>query len=133
MLCRWMRLDLSQYAGVKLPFADAASIQPWAVNAVKAAYSLGIFTGSAENGALYARATQTITRAQAMTMLGRAQPRGYASTQGQFRDQAAIPSWAAEYVGALATQGVVNGYGGYIRPGDPVTRAEVAKMLTVMW
>lgn len=133
MLCRWMRLDLSQYAGVKLPFADAASIQPWAVNAVKAAYSLGIFTGSAENGALYARATQTITRAQAMTMLGRVQPRGYASTQGQFRDQAAIPSWAAEYVGALVTQGVVNGYGGYIRPGDPVTRAEVAKMLTVMW
>lgn len=133
MLCRWLGLDLTQYAGVELPFVDAAAIQPWAVDAVKAAYSLGIFTGSAEGDGLYANAGQTITRAQAMTLLGRVQPKGYAPAAGTFLDQDAIPAWAAEHVASLVGQGVVNGYGGYVRPNDPITRAEVAKVLTVMW
>lgn len=133
MLCRWMGLELDQYADVSLPFADAATIQPWAVNAVKAAYDLGIFTGSAEADGLYANANQTITRAQAMTLLGRVQPRGYAPSQEVFADQADIPSWAADYVAALVGQGVVSGYGGFVRPQDPITRAEVAKLLTTLW
>lgn len=133
MLVRWMRVDAGKYAEVQLPFADAATIQPWALNAVKAAYDLGIFTGSAEGNALYANASQTITRAQAMTLLGRVQPKGYAPSTEAFLDQGDIPAWAAEYVPILVGQGVVNGYGGYVRPQDPITRAEVAKVLTVMW
>lgn len=133
MLMRWMGTDLSQYQGVELPFADAAVIQPWALDAVKAAYSLGIFTGSAEGDGLYANAGQTITRAQAMTLLGRVQAKGYAQAAQTFLDADAIPSWAAEHVSVLVGQGVVNGYGGYVRPNDPITRAEVAKVLAVMW
>lgn len=133
MLMRWLGTDLSQYESVALPFADAAAIQPWALNAVKAAYSLGIFTGSAEGGTLYANATQTITRAQAMTLLGRVQPKGYALSAEAFLDQNDIPSWASDHVSTLVAQGVISGYGGYVRPNDPITRAEVAKVLTVMW
>lgn len=133
MLMRWMGTDLSQYTGVTLPFADASAIQPWAVDAVKAAYSLGIFTGSGAGDVLYANANDPITRAQAMTLLGRVQPKGYAPSGERFLDQDAIPDWAADHVSVLVGQGVVNGFGGYVRPNDPITRAEVAKVLTVMW
>lgn len=133
MLMRWMGTDLSQYDAVELPFVDAAAIQPWALNAIKAAYAMGIFAGSNEGGGLYANAAQTITRAQAMTLLGRVQPRGYAPAAETFLDQDAIPEWAAEHVASLVGQGVVNGFGGYVRPQDPITRAEAAKVLTMMW
>ena len=134
MLCRWMGLDLSQYADVTLPFADTSSIQPWAVDAVKAAYALGIFNGSAAAGdRIYALANQPITRAEAMTLLGRILPKGYAKSAETFLDQSAIPAWAEEHISILVAQGVVNGYAGYVRPQDPITRAEVAKVLTVMW
>lgn len=133
MLMRWMGTDLSQYAGTELPFADAAAIQPWAVDAIKAAYAMGIFTGSNEGGGLYANAAQTITRAQAMTLLGRVQPKGYAPAGETFLDQDAVPAWASEHVASLVGQGVVNGFGGYVRPQDPITRAEAAKVLAVMW
>lgn len=133
MLCRFLGLELEQYADVALPFVDQDSIQPWAVNAVKAAYDLGIFTGSGEADGLYAHADQSITRAQAMTLLGRIQPKGYTPSQEVFADQEEIPTWAAEHVASLVGQGVVSGYEGFVRPQDPITRAEVAKLLTTLW
>ena len=133
MLMRWLGADLSQYEDVKLPFEDLSAIQPWALNAIRAAYFQGIFTGSAAGDLLYANATQPITRAQAMALLGRVQAKGYAPAGETFLDQADIPAWATEHVAALVGQGVVNGFGGYVRPNDPITRAEVAKVLTMMW
>lgn len=132
MLCRFMGLDLERYADVTLPFVDQDRIQPWALNAVKAAYDLGVFTGSGEADGLYAHAEQSITRAQAMTLLGRIQPKGYLPSQEVFADQEEIPAWAAEHIALLVGQGVVSGYEGYVRPQDPITRAEVAKLLTTL-
>lgn len=133
MLMRWLGTDVSQYESVELPFVDAADLKPWTVNAVKAAYALGIFTGSAEGNALYANGNQTITRSQVMTLLGRVQPRGYTPSAEQFLDQADIPGWAADHVASLVGQGVVSGFAGYVCPNDPITRGEVAKVLTTMW
>lgn len=132
MLMRWLGTDLSQYADVALPFVDADTIQPWALEAVKGAYALGIFTGSGVGEVVYANANDPITRAQAMALLGRVQPKGFAPSAETFLDQADIPDWAAEHVAVLVGQGVVQGFGGYVRPNDPMTRAEVAKVLTVM-
>lgn len=133
MLMRWMGTDLSRYEGVALPFADAQTIQPWAVDAVKAAYALGIFTGSGAGDALYANANDSITRAQAMALLSRAQPKGFAPSGESFLDKDAIPAWAAEHIAILVGQGAVSGYGGYVRPNDPITRAEAAKVLATLW
>lgn len=133
MLMRWLGTDLSQYESVELPFEDLAAIQPWALSSIRAAYFLGIFNGSGTEDALYANALEPITRAQAMALLGRVQPKGYAPAAETFLDQNDIPGWAADHVSVLVGQGVVNGYGGYVRPNDPITRAEVAKVLTVMW
>lgn len=133
MLARWKGLDLSQYESVELPFVDSEAIPAWAVGAVKALYAQGIFNGSSEASGLYAFADQPITRSQAMTMLGRVQPRGFRAETQLFDDHEDIPLWASEYIYLLAGQGVVSGFNGLVRPNDPITRGEVAKLLTTMW
>ena len=132
MAARWMKLDLDAYAGVELPFADAAGIPSWALLEVKAMYSLGILKGTSENGVLKCNAGATISRAEAMTILGRTQARGYAEAELTFGDAAQVPAWASTFVRSLVGQGVVNGYNNLIQPLNPVSRGEVAKMLYAM-
>ncbi len=133
MLARWLRADLSGETGADLPFVDAADIPSWALPAVSHLYKTGIMAGSLEGDGLYAKAGDPITRAQAMTMLGRIQPRGFTPADAVFGDHDDIPAWASEYVYTLAGQNVVSGYEGLVRPNDPITRGEVAKLLTTLW
>jgi hypothetical protein len=133
MCARWLGLDLTAYQGVQLPFQDADSIPSWCLNGVKAMYALGIFQGSAQGGGTYAYAQNSITRAEAMTMLGRMLPKGYAGVRLTFADAASVPAWAAEYVQVLVAQGIVNGTGdNTIAPNDPIKRGEMAKILYAM-
>lgn len=133
LLARWSRVELSRYEGVELPFADKAAIPNWALPEIRALYALGVFNGAQGQDGVYANPTASITRAEAMTMLGRVWPKGYAAAQEQFADHDRIPTWAVSHVYTLAGQGVVSGYQGLVRPTDAVTRAEVAKMLASMW
>lgn len=134
MLGRWLRADLTGYEGAALPFADAGDIPQWAAPAVAYLYDAGVMTGSLESDGLYANANDPITRAQAMTMLGRIQAKGAAlETDTLFADHDLIPAWAVEYVYDLTAQGVVSGYEGCVRPQDPISRCEVAKLLTMLW
>ena len=134
MTARWMGLDLNSYTGVSLPFADAASIPAWSQSAVKAMYAQGIMKGSSSGGKLYGNAASPITRAEAMTILGRIQEKGYPEASLQsFTDAADLPAWAKPYVASLVGQKVVGGYQGCLRPGDCVSRAEVSKMLQTIW
>lgn len=93
LTARWLGLDLSQYAGVELPFADSAELPGWALNEVKAMYALGIVNGALENGVLKVKALSTISRAEAMAILGRTQAKGYAQAELTFDDAALVPSW----------------------------------------
>ena len=149
MVARWMDLDLTQYANVELPFVDAASIPDWALNEVKAMYSLGILKGGAnesgltvnalatisgsENGGKrYLNANANISRVEVMTILGRTQARGYAEPELTFSDAGQVPDWAAGYLRSLVGQGVITGNDNRIRPNDLLTRGEVAKLLYAM-
>lgn len=131
MVARWMGLDLSQSDGVSLPFADTSEIPAWAVSAVKAMYAEGIVQGSLEQGGLYAYPMSSISRAEAMTILGRTQMRGYPEAElNSFTDSASVPAWAVAYVSSMVGQGVVNGYeDGTLRPDAPMSRGQVAKVL----
>lgn len=72
MAANWLGLDLNAYASVSLPYTDTKDIPSWDLNAVKALYELGIMQGSrANDGTLRANARASITRAEAMTILGR--------------------------------------------------------------
>lgn len=134
MTARWMGLDLASYASVSLPYVDSASIPSWSLNAVKAMYSLGIMTGSQEPAGLSVRANASITRAEAMSLLARTQIKGYpAVSLSSFQDASAVPGWASSHVASLVGQDIVGGDGGKLRPGDPISRAEAAKLLVFMW
>ena len=133
MVAHWMDLDLTQYSGVELPFADKDKIPDWAINEIKAMYSLGLLQGAESAGGLMCNPTATITRAEAITLLGRTQAKGYAAADlAAFTDAGQVPDWAAEYTRILVGQGVVSGSNDQIRPTGLLTRGEVAKLLYAM-
>ena len=131
MLFRYLGLNESDYASVQLPFADNRSIPSYAVPAVKALYSKGIINGSTgADGTLYFNPNASLTRAQAATMIGRTQEKGYATTALTFSDAASIPSYATYYIQTMVAQGVISGYSdGTFLPNASITRGQMAKIL----
>jgi exopolysaccharide biosynthesis protein len=130
-LINWLGVDASQYANVTLPFVDTDSISASALNAVKAAYSLGYMTGAANDGKLYCNPNGTVTRQEAMALIGRTQDQGYAlASLSSFSDGSSVPTWAATHIAAMVTRGVISGTSdGRLDPTGTVTRAQVVKML----
>ena len=132
-LMRWLDVDVEEYASAQTPFADSSSIASWAANAMKAAYELEYFTGSSENGKVYAQPGATITREAAMTILARTrQAASDSDALEEFSDKKDVSDWAEEALTAMVEQGVINGINGNLQPKGNVTRAQVAKMLFMM-
>lgn len=71
LLCRYLGLEPAQYADTATPFADIDQVDAWARDSVRAMYVLGIVNGSTVNGQLVFDPQGTLTRSQAVTMLGR--------------------------------------------------------------
>ena len=132
LVARWLDLDLEQYAGVELPFADADQAPAWALGEIKAMYSLGILSGSENGGKRYLNANANISRVEVMTILGRTQAKGYEAPALTAADAGDVPAWALDYVRILVGQGVVSGYGNKLNPNQSITRGEVATMLYTM-
>jgi len=131
MLYRYLGLDEALYADVELPFADLDKIGDYAIPAIKALYTEGVINGSAGvDGRLYFNPNNALTRAQAATMIGRTQAKGYASVELAFTDAAKIPSYAQFYIRTMAAQGIISGYAdGSFRPNNNITRGQMAKIL----
>ena len=131
-LMRYLGTNLSDYASAALPFADTNKIGSWALDAMKAAYSLGYVGGSSEKGALYANPTATITRQEAMVILARTQNLSQAADSGSlnsFSDVKKVADWAKGPLSAMVDRKIISGSNGKLNPTGKVTRAEVAKML----
>ena len=130
-LMRYLGTDLGNFASVSLPFADTGKIGAWALDAVKAAYSLGYLGGSSENGKLYANPTATITRQEAMVILARSQnlTDGGSGSLSGFSDASRVADWASASLAAMVDRKIIGGSNGKLNPTGKVTRAEVAKML----
>ena len=130
IMCNWLDVDTEQFTQVDLPFEDISAIGEWAYPAIQAMYALGVTKGSALNDKLYYNPASPISRAEAMTMIGRTLERGYAEAALTFADSADVPEWAALYVRTLVELQVVSGMdGNRLAPSAYVTRAQVAKML----
>ena len=115
-----------------LPFVDSKEIGTWALDAMKAAYSLGYMGGSNELGKLYAHPTATITRQEAMVILARTMQADTGSSvdlDKKFSDSAKIADWAKDSLARMVSAGIISGSNGKLNPTGKVTRAEVAKML----
>ncbi|MBQ2830614.1 MAG: phosphodiester glycosidase family protein [Oscillospiraceae bacterium] len=130
MLYRYLA-PTEDFSAVTLPFADAASVDAWALEAVRAMYALGVMQGSRDlTGALVCSPKSSISRAEAVTMIGRLQQKGFAAIDFTFTDAQDIPDWSAEYVVTLAARGVLTGYeDGSFQPSASVTRGQMAKIL----
>lgn len=129
MLCRWLRIDLSEF-GSEILFADEDTIPSWAADSVKAAAALGLIQGAAEPDGLYFMPQQLLTRAQAAVILGRTMPGGRMLSDLPWPDAGDIPLWARSYVSELAFMGVMTGNGIDFEPNAALTRAQAAKLLS---
>lgn len=131
MLYRYLGLDESKYADVELPFADVDKIGEYAIPAIRALYTEGVINGSVgKDGSLYFNPNNPLTRAQAATMIGRTQEKGYATVELTFTDTGKIPAYATFYIQTMAAQGIIGGYtDGSFRPNNNITRGQMAKIL----
>lgn len=131
MLTRYLGLNPEDFATVETPFTDWENIPPWAENYVKAMYAKGIILGRAVGeGKVIFDPLAPVTRAEAATMLGKTLKKGYFASPAAFKDQKSVPAWSLPYVQTLTALGVISGYEDKsFRPGNPVKRGEVAKML----
>lgn len=116
------------------PYTDWNDIPLWAQNAVKAVYKSGLMSGrSDDNGKTYSfDPDASITRAEAMTVLGRLIPSTPEKTL-DFADTADIPQWARTSIGRLYYSGIIRGYSNNtILPSNNVKRSEAVTMLDNM-
>ena len=131
-ITRMLDVDTSLYEDVELPFDDVDSIPVWMLPAVKAMYTLQVFSGSASGDKLYANVNDYVTREAAMTMLGRVLAQPLSCDLSQFKDGGSVSQWATFYVQSLVAYGIVGGSDGYLNPGRNITRGEIAKILTMV-
>lgn len=130
MLCRWMGIDVSLYGESETGLADADDIPGWAADSAKAACALSVIKGVSGEEGVYFRPDDVLTRAQAVTMLGRCLEAGGMSADLAFGDAVQVPAWAERYFSEFVFKGVINGYeDGTLRPGAEVTRAQLCKLL----
>lgn len=134
LMSNWMGEEAEGYEHIVLPFVDAAAIPAWALESVKAMYGMGIIMGTEKEGSIYFNPTGAISRQEVMTIIGRTQVRGFAEADlTVFADHSQIAEWALPYVRTLVHQQVVSGYNGKVWPKDPVTRAQVATIITGLY
>lgn len=130
MICAFSGIDSADYADTQLVFGDSGDIPLWARDYVKAMYEMGIIKGRANDNGTYTFAPfENISRAEAMTILGRI-IEDTETAQLNFTDNADIPDWAAESMRKLLGAGIINGYSdNTIKPQNNIKRAEAAVML----
>ena len=131
MIVKYQGIDVSQYEDVSLDFTDSDEIPLWAENIIKAAYSEGIIQGRInDDGTVTFAPYDNITRAEAMTIIGRIIPDNDDLPNLPFADSDQIPDWAIEGMQKLYSIGVINGYeDNTILPNNNIKRAESASIL----
>ena len=127
-------LGMTEMATVeKSVFADDASLSEEMRNYLAAAYDLGYIKGErGADGALYVHADRTVTRAEAAVIVGNMIDATTPTVTPSFSDSSDIPVWAAPSVYSLNSLGILAANGDAISPLDPMTRGEVARMLTAL-
>ncbi len=111
-------------------FMDLDNVDAWSLPYIKIAYEYGLLKGDADSqGNLYIYPKKIITRAQAITILGRAfGVENYLETS--YIDKDKIPLWAKDAIMYYSYMKVLQGYpDNSIRPNDFLHRAEAATLI----
>lgn len=130
MLCNYLGIEPQSYESTELPFTDVGDIPWWAMNHVKAIYSLGIMQGQLTDYGVAFNPNANIQRMEYAISIERLLPKGLAKAPITAVDEAEIPYWGKESLKMATAQGILNGYpDGTLRPTQSVTRAEAVKIL----
>ncbi len=130
MLCNYLNLDTAKYEKTELPFTDAAEIPWWALERVKAIYSLGLMKGQLTDYGVEFKPNDNIKRMEYAISVQRLLPVGLAGAPITAMDAEDIPFWAKESMKVATAQGILSGYpDGTLKPSRSVTRAEAVKIL----
>jgi len=133
LLARFMGLNTADYAEVEVPFADMEKVDAWASDAVRAMYAHGIVGGiTLADGTQIFDPRASLTRAQAVTMLGRSMEERAWADLSQFKDAGEILPYAQEHFQTMGALGVVGGSYGKLDPNGTMTRAAICKVLATM-
>ncbi len=128
MVMRGLDIDYDESARTTV-FTDV--VEPWQIPLVAAALERGFLSGQTIDGALVFRPNDPITRAEAMKILLNAA--GIASEVRTTAFTDIVDSWQIGYVETARQLGIVSGQtvdGRLVfRPNDPITRAEVSKIV----
>ncbi|MFE9275885.1 S-layer homology domain-containing protein [Paenibacillus glucanolyticus] len=99
----------------------------WAKSAIDKAVAAGFVNGYGDGTF---RPNQHVTRAEFITMLGRALGLNAGGTALTFTDTAKIPSWAKDAVAQASEAGIISGYkDGSFGPHQGLSRAELVAMV----
>ena len=127
---RLLGINASNFADVELPFADTAKIADWALGNVKVSYYFGIMNGSKDATGLNFRPADNISREEVVVMFDRIYGLSGSADLTEFKDAATVSAWAKESMEAAVASGVIEGDKGNLNPKNPITRVELAAMIS---
>lgn len=112
-------------------FADDSDIPSWAKKEISALVSSGIISGKTQpDGSTTFSPNDTLTRAEAVTILARTLGDGLLKCDISAADKSDVPKWAYESFQIMIANGIISGYpDGSIKPLAGITRAEAVKLL----
>lgn len=127
LICKCLDIDTAEFEDVTLKYKDTADFKDWMVPYAKAMTELGIINGI--DGSF--KPNEPLTRAQAVTIIGRSLPEEEVLQELKAADKKEIPDWAYPYFEKLVTLDIIHGYeDNTLRPNRNVTRAEAAAIMT---
>lgn len=112
-------------------FVDQDQIPAWATATVQIAVENGLLQGYPDQSL---RPLDNVSRAEMVTMIGRAMEWGNLSGNTTFHDDADIPHWAKGYIREAVARGLLNGRGdNRFSPLESATRSEASVLLLKLW
>ncbi len=114
----------------KTRFADDNEISPENKGYIESAFSLGIIEGKIENDGVHFNPKEPISLAEASVIINNILGRKSTTSLTVFKDNDEIPAWARADIEALSEAGILKKQNGEISPNAPLTRAQVAQILS---
>lgn len=126
LICKYLEININEFDDVKLQYKDKAELKEWMIPYEKAMTELGIINGI--DGKF--KPNEPLTRAQAVTIIGRTLPEEEDVLEIEANDINDIPDWAYSHFEKLITYDIIHGYeDNTLRPNKNVTRAEAAAII----
>ncbi len=113
-------------------FADDADIPASMKGYVAAAYELEYVNGCFVDGKRCFLPNKSITRAEAAVIVGRMLEAATPTITPEISDREDIPAWAESSVYSLCSMGVLDTENGEVRASEVMSRADTAKLLSLM-